>query len=107
MAEQLRFFWHPPQSVSLMVFLSLAVFWVVGFGFLHPEDASAAQRHRIKFATLAPEGSTWMKVMRDFARVVKKKGATGTSLETLTGLRTHTVYQCLPILFSGLFAVAN
>ncbi len=42
-------------------------------GLLHPENAQAARRHLIKFATLAPEGTTWMKVMRDFARAVQEK----------------------------------
>ena len=31
----------------------------------------AAQQYTIKFATLAPEGSTWLKVMRDFDKAVR------------------------------------
>ena len=34
---------------------------------------------KIKFATLAPEGSTWMNVMDDFSRAVKD--STGGELE--------------------------
>ncbi|MFQ5914686.1 MAG: TRAP transporter substrate-binding protein DctP [Nitrospinota bacterium] len=41
-------------------------------GLVHPEESQAARR-LVKFATLAPEGSTWMKVMREFAATVKKK----------------------------------
>lgn len=32
----------------------------------------AAQQFTIKFATLAPEGSTWLKVMRDFDKAVRE-----------------------------------
>jgi len=46
---------------------------VVALALFPSADALAAGRHLIKFATLAPEGSTWMKVMRDFARSVKEK----------------------------------
>src|SRR5208283_5869268 len=33
---------------------------------------AAAQQYAIKFATLAPEGSTWLKVMRDFDKAVRE-----------------------------------
>jgi len=33
---------------------------------------AAAQQYTIKFATLAPEGSTWLKVMRDFDKAVRE-----------------------------------
>ncbi len=32
----------------------------------------AAQQYTIKFATLAPEGSTWLKVMRDFDKALRQ-----------------------------------
>jgi TRAP-type C4-dicarboxylate transport system substrate-binding protein len=32
-----------------------------------------AQEHLIKFATLAPEGSTWMKVMKEFDAAIRKE----------------------------------
>jgi len=33
----------------------------------------AAQEHLIKFATLAPEGTTWMKIMREYDQTVRKE----------------------------------
>lgn len=42
-----------------------------------PSPAPAAPQHRIKFASLAPEGTTWMRIMRAIAKDVEKetKGA--------------------------------
>jgi len=34
---------------------------------------AASQQYTIKFATLAPEGSTWLKVMRDFDKAVREQ----------------------------------
>ncbi len=33
----------------------------------------SAQQYTVKFATLAPEGSTWLKVMRDFDAAIRKE----------------------------------
>ena len=71
---------HAPRGFRSPLFASFAgvlcaAFLAVppGMGPLGPSAAEAARKHRIKFATLAPEGSTWMNVMRDFARGVKQK----------------------------------
>ena len=71
---------HAPRGFRSPLFASFAgvlcaAFLAVppGMGPLGPSEAEAARKHRIKFATLAPEGSTWMNVMRDFARGVKQK----------------------------------
>jgi len=32
-----------------------------------------AQKYKIKFATLAPDGSTWMNVMREFDQAIRKE----------------------------------
>ena len=34
---------------------------------------SYAQKHKIKFATLAPDGSTWMNVMREFDEAIREQ----------------------------------
>ncbi len=36
-------------------------------------DAAAAQQYTIKFATVAPDGSPWMNVMREFDREIRKE----------------------------------
>lgn len=55
------------------VFLGLALALASAFAWAHPAGSQAAERHLVKFATLAPEGSTWMQVMREFARAVQEK----------------------------------
>jgi TRAP-type C4-dicarboxylate transport system substrate-binding protein len=40
---------------------------------LAASTASAADSNIIKFATLAPEGSTWMRIMKEWAREVEQK----------------------------------
>ena len=37
-----------------------------------PPDTQAARKHVIKFASLAPEGTTWMRVMRGLDRDIRK-----------------------------------
>ncbi|RPI79281.1 MAG: ABC transporter substrate-binding protein, partial [Desulfobacteraceae bacterium] len=34
---------------------------------------ASAQQFTVKFATLAPEGSTWIKIMRDFDKTVREQ----------------------------------
>ncbi|MFQ5693707.1 MAG: TRAP transporter substrate-binding protein DctP [Nitrospinota bacterium] len=53
--------------------LGWALLLAAALGLLSPAESPAAPRRLIKFATLAPDGSTWMKVMRQFARAVKEK----------------------------------
>ncbi len=38
-----------------------------------PAESHAAKKHRIKFATLAPEGSAWMKIMHRLSKEVEEK----------------------------------
>ena len=47
--------------------------------FAQAPDAQAAQKTRIKFSTLAPEGSSWMKIMRSLEKELKRvtEGAVG------------------------------
>ena len=33
----------------------------------------SSQEHIIKFATLAPEGSTWIKLMREYDEIIRKE----------------------------------
>jgi TRAP-type C4-dicarboxylate transport system substrate-binding protein len=46
---------------------------VFGVALVVPGQKANAQEHRIKFATVAPEGSTWMKVLREFDDAIKKE----------------------------------
>ena len=41
--------------------------------FLSPTPSLFSQQYAIKFATLAPEGSTWINVMREFDQAVRKE----------------------------------
>jgi TRAP-type C4-dicarboxylate transport system substrate-binding protein len=53
----------------MMTFSSLALFFSLGLS----APAQAADPVVIKFATLAPEGSTWMKVMNDLSAELRAK----------------------------------
>ena len=55
------------KEASIIRFLILLLF--VGIGV---SPAEAGKKHIIKFATLAPEGSSWMKSMRGLAEKIKK-----------------------------------
>lgn len=46
-------------------------FILVFFGLLFLHNISWGQKYTIKFATLAPEGSTWMNIMREFDRELR------------------------------------
>jgi TRAP-type C4-dicarboxylate transport system substrate-binding protein len=52
----------------LIIFLLVASGSIPFFGLAH-----AAEKHIIKFATLAPEGSTWMRTMRGVESIIKEK----------------------------------
>jgi len=41
--------------------------------FLMPPPLSFAQKYKIKFATLAPDGSTWMNVMHEFDQAIREE----------------------------------
>ena len=45
----------------------------------------SAQQYTIKFATLAPEGSTWMKIMREFDTTVRTESGGRLGLQTVPG----------------------
>ena len=55
------------KEASIICCLVLLLF--VGMG---GSPAEAGKKHIIKFATLAPEGSSWMKSMRGLAEKIKK-----------------------------------
>ena len=55
------------NSTICSLILFAVLFSVVGVN-----PAQADKKYRIKFATLAPEGSSWMKSMHTFAAKVKK-----------------------------------
>ena len=55
------------MSNRLAIVLSLVALSIVAFA-----DASA-QQYLIKFATVAPEGTTWMNVMKEFDQAVRKE----------------------------------
>ncbi len=40
-----------------------------------PTDVLLGQQFLIKFATLAPEGSTWMNVMKEYDRQIRKESS--------------------------------
>ena len=46
---------------------AVVLFLIVSFSFLF------GQSYKIKFATLAPDGSTWMNVMDEFSESLKQK----------------------------------
>jgi len=76
--------------------------------FLYP--AEAAEKHIIKFATLAPEGSAWMKTMRAAESAIKEKsrgevifrvypgGVAGDELDVLRKMRIGQIHAAA---FSG------
>jgi TRAP-type C4-dicarboxylate transport system substrate-binding protein len=88
--------------VSLFVFVAGLL--------LHPGPAWSAEKHVIKFATLAPEGSSWMKAMRGLEAVVKDKsrgdvtfrvypgGVAGDELDVLRKMRIGQIHAAA---FSG------
>ncbi len=47
--------------------IAIALCWL-GLGFAHAED-----NYTLKFATLAPQGSTWMNIISDWAKQVEKE----------------------------------
>ena len=57
-----------PLSICLCTLFFAAGLLLVGFDF----DVYAEKKNVIKFSTLAPEGSTWMKSLRRFSGEIKK-----------------------------------
>lgn len=62
-------FVHVSRSLLALGGFVASTFLTVG----GPE--AVAQEHAIKFATLAPEGSTWMNVMREYDAAIRKESA--------------------------------
>jgi len=70
----------------------------------HPGIGHAAKKYWIKFATIAPEGSTWMKQMRTLDRTLRKKsngdlgfrlyagGVAGDELDVLRKIRIGQIH---------------
>lgn len=84
--------------VLFMLYASLAHL------FFYPGVGHAAKKFRIKFATIAPEGSTWMKQMRRLDQTLKKKsngeigfriyagGVAGDELDVLRKIRIGQIH---------------
>ncbi|MFI5252642.1 MAG: TRAP transporter substrate-binding protein DctP [Bacteroidota bacterium] len=53
------------KKISSLVILTLLILCVPSYG--------KAQQYLIKFATLAPDGSTWMNVMKEYDQAVRKE----------------------------------
>jgi TRAP-type C4-dicarboxylate transport system substrate-binding protein len=89
----------------LIIFLLVASGSIPFFGLAH-----AAEKHIIKFATLAPEGSTWMRTMRGVESIIKEKsrgdvgfrvypgGVAGDELDVLRKMRIGQIHAAA---FSG------
>lgn len=56
------------KRMCCLVAVCLSVFIVIS-----SRQEAGAQEHLIKFATVAPEGSTWMKIMREFDDAIRKE----------------------------------
>ncbi|MCK5572037.1 MAG: TRAP transporter substrate-binding protein DctP, partial [Bacteroidetes bacterium] len=52
---------------------SVVALLAVIVGVMVPCRDALAQEYKIKFATVAPEGSTWMKIMHDFDDALRKE----------------------------------
>ena len=88
--------------------ISILFFILVFLSF--PVGTAAAETHVIKFATLAPEGSTWMKTMRALEKTIKEKsrgevlfrvyagGVAGDELDVLKKIRIGQIHAAA---FSG------
>lgn len=86
----------------------LLLLWMTGC--LFAADTNAAERHVIKFATLAPEGSSWMKSMRELEKKIKERsrgevlfrvyagGVAGDELDVLKKIRIGQIHAAA---FSG------
>jgi TRAP-type C4-dicarboxylate transport system substrate-binding protein len=53
--------------------------------FLLAASLSSAQQYSIKFATIAPEGSTWVKVLRDLDKALRDQSAGRLGLKIYPG----------------------
>jgi TRAP-type C4-dicarboxylate transport system substrate-binding protein len=95
------------KKITLVATLLLSS--MAGYLFLSP-SAQAAERVLIKFATLAPEGSVWMKTMREIDKTIREKsqgqitfrlypgGVAGDELDVLKKIRIGQIHSAA---FSG------
>lgn len=63
---------HPGTLACIVCGLLASLLFALILIFGNAPEASAAQKIRIKFSTLAPEGSSWMKVMRSLEKELQK-----------------------------------
>ncbi len=61
------------ETMKLRTVTLLTRMTVIAAGALLLFGTSSAQQYTIKFATVAPEGSTWMKLMREYDKAVQKE----------------------------------
>ena len=56
------------RNLKTIIYFCISIFSLTAIGF-----SASAQEHTIKFATIAPEGSTWMNVMRAYDEAIRKE----------------------------------
>ncbi|MBN1106114.1 MAG: TRAP transporter substrate-binding protein DctP, partial [Deltaproteobacteria bacterium] len=95
------------KKISFVAALMMS--FIAGLLFLS-SSAQGAERTLIKFATLAPEGSAWMKTMREMDKTVREKsqgqvafrlyagGVAGDELDVLRKIRVGQIHSAA---FSG------
>lgn len=100
-----------PGAQIFRSYLFLCLFLsAVSLILFRPDPARGAEKHIIKFATLAPEGSSWMKAMRGLETVIREKsrgevefrvypgGVAGDELDVLRKMRIGQIHAAA---FSG------
>lgn len=95
---------------KLISIVPVFAFFIWSYFILCPVPCSAAEKSVVKFATLAPEGSTWMKTMRSLEQTIKEKSrgevvfrvyAGGVAGDELDVLRKMRIGQIHAAAFSG------
>ncbi|MFC1863255.1 TRAP transporter substrate-binding protein DctP [Thermodesulfobacteriota bacterium] len=88
----------------------IVIIFVFAHFFILPDAVTAAKRYMIKFASVAPEGSTWIKQMRILDKTLRKKSngqiglriyAGGIAGDELDVLRKIRIGQIHSVAFSG------
>lgn len=96
------------KKTSLIILFMFHTLWIQLF--IQPDIGHAAKNFSIKFATVAPEGSTWMKHMRRLDQTIKEKSkgeigfrlyAGGIAGDELDVLRKIRIGQLHCAAFSG------
>ena len=98
------------KKTPVILYSSLLVI-CLNLQLVRPDYVAAGPQYRIKFATVAPEGSTWMKKMRQLDKEIREKsenrlgfklyagGIAGDELDVLKKIRFGNQFQCAA--FSG------